>query len=519
MASRKRVRVHRLLASSAIALLLAWVSTAGDSLGAQVQTGSVIGLVKDQSAGVMPGVTVTLTSPAALPSGPMTTVTDSEGRYRFPAVPPGTYTVAMVLEGFATYVEKDVVVAVAGTVGLDVALKPSQLSETITVSGQAPVVDSTKVAVTATVPAELVLLTPAIHSGLNDLQKWAPGTSPSAPGDENQYMSVMGSPGFETSWMMDGAMTNNPASGDIFTAGDPDTLLELQTTALGASAEYQIAQGGVMNAVLKSGTNMLRFDLEGSGAPDAFTSKPILMPCPTCPGGGDTGFTNIKTYTAGAHAGGPIVKDRLWFYGGYGTWVQFQGQPGTNPATDAGSHRNWITTKGTWHVSDSSNFVGTYYDSPYQLGGVPTASVLYAATSISPGHSHVYAAEYNKTLSNSTYFVIRSSGWWQNSSTSPLDGNLTASPVMDLVTGITSQGVTSITRYNSGRNAQALKLDHFFHIGKTEHDLKGGFQLEQNWYNNFSAVSGGVEFLNSNGLPNEASYQGPTEDGATYTQK
>jgi Carboxypeptidase regulatory-like domain len=510
---------RRLFARSAVVLLFTCLLASGDVVRAQVQTGTVTGLVKDQSSAITPGVSVTLTSPVALPGGPVTTVTDTEGRYRFPEVPPGVYTVTVMLDGFATYVEKDVAVAVAGTVELDVALKPSQVSETITVTGQAPVVDPTKVAVTASVPADLVVFAPAIHSGLNDLQKWAPGTSPTAPGDENQYMSVMGSPGFETSWMMDGAMTNDPASGDIFTAGDPDTLLELQTTALGASAEYQIAQGGVMNAVLKSGTNLFKFDGETSWAPDALTSKPIVLPCATCPGGGDTGFTNIKTYTAGAHAGGPIVKDKLWFYGGYGTWEQFQGQPGTNPATDSGSHRNWITTKGTWHISDSSNFTGTYYDSPYQLGGVPTASVLYAATSISPGHSHVYAAEYEKTLSDSTYFVIRSSGWWQKSSSSPLDGNLTASPIMDLVTGITSQGVTSIRDYDSGRNAQAFKLDHYFHIGPTEHDLKGGVQFEQSWYNNFSAVPGGVEFMESKGLPDEASYQGPTEDGATDTQK
>jgi hypothetical protein len=96
------------------------------------------------------------------------------------------------------------------------------LSETITVSGRAPIVDATKVAVTANIPSTLVEAIPAIHSGLNDIQKWSPGTAPSRAGDENQYMSVMGSPGFETSWMIEGAMTNSPSSGDIFTAGDPD---------------------------------------------------------------------------------------------------------------------------------------------------------------------------------------------------------------------------------------------------------------------------------------------------------
>ena len=79
--------------------------------------------------------------------------------------------------------------------------------------------------------------------------------------------------------------------------------------------------------------------------------------------------------------------------------MQFQAQPGTNPATISGSHRNCYTTKTTGRVTDMMSFTGFYYDSPYQLGGVPTASTLYSATAISPGHSHVYAAEVTRTLS------------------------------------------------------------------------------------------------------------------------
>jgi hypothetical protein len=507
---------RRLFAKAVVMLLFTYLLIQGQVVRAQVQTGSVTGLVKDESTAVLPGVTVTLTPPASA-SPPISVVTDGEGRYRFPSVPPGVYRLAIALDGFATYVETDLQVAVASTVALDVALKPSQVEETITVSGRAPVVDATKVAVTANIPAALVELIPAIHSGLNDLQKWAPGTSPSAPGDENQYMSVMGSPGFETSWMIEGAMTASPSSGDIFTAGDPDTLQELQTTVLGASSEYQIAQGGVMNAVLKSGTNLLRFDLEGTNAPEWATSSPIVLPC-NCPIG-QSGFTNVKAYTWGAHSGFPIVKDRLWFYGGYGTWVQFQAQPGTNPATISGSHRNWYTTKTTGRVSDTMSFTGFYYDSPYQLGGVPTASTLYSATAISPGHSHVYAAEVTRTLSGSTFMVARSSGWWETDQRNPLDGNYTTPQHVDLVTGIASQGVSSISSNNSGRHALAFKLNHYSHAGRIDHDLKTGVQFEYNYYNSFSAVPSGVIYQDASGAPSQASYAGPSELGATYTQR
>jgi hypothetical protein len=504
------------LASSATALLFACTLLAGETLRAQVQTGSVVGTVKDESSAVLPGVTVTL-APSGSARTPITVVTDTVGYYRFPSIAPGTYRLTVMLDGFATYLETDLQVDVAATAERNVSLKPSQVSETITVSGQAPVVDATKVAVTANIPAVLVEVIPEIHSGLNDLQKWAPGTAPSLPGGENQYMSVMGSPGFETSWMIEGAMTASPSSGDIFTAGDPDTLQELQTTVLGASAEYQIAQGGVMNAVLKSGTNQLRVDLEGMNAPEWATSSPIVLPC-SCPAG-STGFTNVKAYTWGAHAGLPVIKDRLWFYGGYGTWVQFSAQPGTNPATIAGSHRNWYTTKTTGRVTKSINFTAFYYDSPYQLGGVPNASTLYAATAISPGHSHVYAGEVTNTLSSSTLLTARSSGWWETDQRNPLSGDSVTSPHSDLVTGIASQGVSSVSSNDSGRHALALKIDHFLHAGHVDHDLKGGVQYEYNYYDSLAAVPGGVTYQDSNGAPSQAAYAGPSVLGARYTQR
>src|SRR5579862_6285342 len=162
--------MRRLCGASAGVVLAAAALLLGDVVHAQVQTGSVIGVAKDESGGVLPGVSVTLASPD---SPPLTVVTDEAGRYRFPSVSPGMYTLTITLDGFSTYIEKDVQVPVAGTIERGVSLKPSQLEETITVSGRAPVVDATKVAVTANIPADLVEVIPAIHSGLNDIQKWA----------------------------------------------------------------------------------------------------------------------------------------------------------------------------------------------------------------------------------------------------------------------------------------------------------------------------------------------------------
>src|SRR5258708_5088571 len=154
MVMRTGCGVQRLSTKGTALLLFAYLLVPINVVRAQVQTGSVIGVARDESAAILPGVTVTLTS-AAAPTRPLTTVTDTLGTYRFPSVAPGVYRLTITLEGFATYLETDLQVAVASTVERDVALKASQLAETITVTGRAPVVDATKVAVTANIPAVL----------------------------------------------------------------------------------------------------------------------------------------------------------------------------------------------------------------------------------------------------------------------------------------------------------------------------------------------------------------------------
>ena len=104
------------------------------SLDAQVVTGTITGVVSDDSRAVLPDVTITVTS-SALPGGAVTSVTDAHGTYRFSTLPPGVYEMEVSLPGFARYVEKDLWVTVGGTIERNITLGVSTLAETITVSG------------------------------------------------------------------------------------------------------------------------------------------------------------------------------------------------------------------------------------------------------------------------------------------------------------------------------------------------------------------------------------------------
>jgi outer membrane lipoprotein-sorting protein len=109
--------------------------------GGASSTGSISGEVKDAQGGVLPGVTVTATSPAQI--GQLTAVTNEAGAYRFPAVPPGEYRLSYELPGFQTVVRDGVRITLGFTATVNVALQVASLQETVTVSGQSPVIDTT----------------------------------------------------------------------------------------------------------------------------------------------------------------------------------------------------------------------------------------------------------------------------------------------------------------------------------------------------------------------------------------
>ena len=111
------------------------------SVDAQVVTGTITGVVSDPSGAAFPEVTITVTSPA-LPGGPVRSVTNAQGAYRFSTLPPGVYEMSVSTPGFAAYVEKDLRVTVGGTIERNVTLGVATLAETITVSGVTPVVGS-----------------------------------------------------------------------------------------------------------------------------------------------------------------------------------------------------------------------------------------------------------------------------------------------------------------------------------------------------------------------------------------
>lgn len=187
---------------------------------AQSQDASIIGQVTDDNGAVLPGVTVTATSPA-LQVPQVTAVTNERGEYRLTPLPIGTYTVQYELQGFGGLRREDIRLTAGFTARVDVALKLGTLEETITVSGAAPVVDVASTSATTQLTGEALDLIPTGRTGLQSALVQAPGVRTNLDFGNvtnNPFFRAFGQNG--DSWQqVDGVVTTSPKSGNRAATG------------------------------------------------------------------------------------------------------------------------------------------------------------------------------------------------------------------------------------------------------------------------------------------------------------
>ncbi len=283
------------------------------------ETGAIIGKVADEEANPLPGVTLTLTSAKLM--GARTGISDGLGVFRFQALPPGVYALKAELQGFGTVVHENIRLTTTATLSVDVALRPATVQEQVTVIAKNPTVDvkSTETA-SVTLGNDILRNIPnsQIARNLVDL----------APGVNNQVAYGAGS-GRGVSWQMDGVGVGDPAGGTAWVFLDYNIIEEAKVMGVGLPAEYGNFTGVIFNTVTKSGGNEFsghfEVDYQGHPARDTAGLKGVF------PGGSFWGTENNSSYAedwpgitsplyamvdASAHLGGPLIKDKLWFYAG-----------------------------------------------------------------------------------------------------------------------------------------------------------------------------------------------------------
>ncbi|HSK09661.1 MAG TPA: carboxypeptidase regulatory-like domain-containing protein, partial [Vicinamibacterales bacterium] len=288
---------------------------------AQEQSGSIEGVVKDSSGGVLPGVMVEARSPAVV--GVSTTVSNAQGIYRFPALPPGVYTVTATLEGF-TPQRSEAVLALGQLLKIDLTMAVGGLSETVEVTGESPLIDVKQNASFATVSKEIIEKIPRGRD-FTSVVSQAPGTNQEAYAGGIQ---VDGASGSENRFVVDGMDTTAMRSGTSNKTVPLDFIQEVQVKSSGYNAEFGGATGGVISAISKAGSNAMHggggmyFDsnkLRGAMRP-TWRINPFTDAGGNFPGVKEEVYTADypwKRYDPVLDLGGPLVKDKLWYWVGY----------------------------------------------------------------------------------------------------------------------------------------------------------------------------------------------------------
>ena len=327
------------------------------TLYAQETTGGLQGTVKDASGAVVPRARVVITGAALIGSKELET--DSSGYYRFANLPPGTYAISVTAQGFDTFKREGLQIGVGQLPTVDVSLRIGTAATTVEVTGAAPVIDTTTTqnitelnnqtlqnVPTGITYQSVIQYAPMARNepldGMSVNGMGSGGTGGSMPGSSGNGLSfgysIGGAADSESSYLIEGQDTEN-ISGGYSNANVPmDFIDTVQMKTSGVEAEYGGALGGVVNVVLKKGSNEFHgevFSTYESSGTDANPANAFVRYDPTqtgigpgtsesVPYGQDPGFQEYQAQKAhfrdlqpGVIVGGPIVTNRLWFIAGF----------------------------------------------------------------------------------------------------------------------------------------------------------------------------------------------------------
>ena len=471
-ATFRTLRGRQILLGAVFVLIACLVPAA-----AQAQEASIIGQVTDDTGGVLPGVTVTATSPA-LQIKQVVDVTNERGEYRLTPLPLGTYTVEYALEGFGTVRRADLRITAGFTARVDVVLKVSALAETITVSGEAPLVDVTSTTATTQLTRETLEVIPTGRNSIVALMIQAPGARPQLDwsfNTGNPQFKVFGELGEQ--WVaMEGVVTSGPKTG---TQGgnhyDYSAIEESTVSTVGNTADAP-TKGLQINVILKSGGDQFHGNgaffgtnhrLEFDNVNDKLRARGI------------TGGNPVNSrWDASGELSGRIVPSKLWFY--YSTRRREERVQTFNAFHDDGVtpsvsdiFQYFHTGKISYQMNQSNKFIG--FVQYVRQGGESTNNQFstYDSRIYSPTQATTSKIEW-QGIRGDKFMSLQSGAWIWNVSRQCYSNNVATTDLLtSRLTGCNNNyGINSF----EGRNHTLGRLTWYkpnFFAGN--HDFKAGF--------------------------------------------
>ncbi len=295
---------------------------------AQSNLGGVIrGTVTDEQGGALPGVTITATTPSA--TGTFAAVSGVDGTYRLTNLPPGVFKIVAELSGFSTLTRSDIEARAGLTLTVDLVLQLGAMSENVTVTGDAPLLETERAVQAVNITGEFQRALPlTTRRDFTDFLEVTPGVTGRSfiANNGTQVYMLRGTDVENHIVQIDGADIGSPRqSQPTFVKFSSTTVADTQVKTGGADASAPIGVGVVLNVATKSGTNQFHGTLGTSFQPRSWNADNNPDGVPTI----------SDSYDAEVAGGGPIRRDRLWFYGSF-RYLNRNSQISRNPQQYAG---------------------------------------------------------------------------------------------------------------------------------------------------------------------------------------
>ncbi len=367
------------------------------------ETGAIVGKVTDDQNNPLPGVTVTLTSVKIM--GVRTQVTDVNGFYRFPALPPGTYDVKAELHGFRAVLREDIRLTTTMTLTMDFALAPTAVEEQVTVMAQSPTVDIKSTETASVTLSNETLRNIPYSQFTRDIVNMAPAVTSQV---------AYGAPtGRGISWQMDGVGVGDPDYGTAWVFLSDNIIEEAKVMGVGLPAEYGNFTGVIFNLVTKQGSNKFSGQVEldyqghntaGHGVWGTDNNANYVADWP------DITSPQQRMMDANVQLGGPIIKDKLWFFGGlqwFETWNWVTGFP---LAQDYKQPRAFLKLNSQVSAKTNLNFSfeADNYNGTYRAA---SATILPEATLNQQDPNYILNFSLTTILSPKTFIDIKAAGF------------------------------------------------------------------------------------------------------------
>lgn len=484
---------------------------------AQELTGTLIGAIEDAQGGALGGATVRISSPALI-GRQQTSTTNDRGQLRFPALPTGVYTLDVERAGFRSYHEDGIRIGVGATIERHVTLPVAGVEESVTVAGAGPHLEARGSGFETRFGIEDLKGIPVRRFSMFDFIRAAPGISPTSPGSvSTNSVSAFGSGVNENAFLIDGTNFTCPCSGEARSEPGFDFIQEVQVQSVGASAEFGNIQGAVINVVTRQGGDRFQYDASYYGQSDRLTSQPVQLAFPGS-GGRTSGYERVTYRDLTTNLGGPAVRDRLWFFGGYQYLRDADSQPGTDPAFPRKYEQDKVFGKLTWRLAPAWQLLQSYHREGWVNPELPTRVKPFEATQ--RRHASVPAMTFGHlthTASSNTVWDVRVGRFTYDRRDDPSTGDFTIPSHVDRLTTVLSGAPQTLGGLQLFRTTAKASLSHFKPgLWRGDHQFKIGSQVEKGEHRLASIIPTGVRFTDDTGRPFQAISAAPSLTGGVF---